>query len=187
MLYLSFACAVQFRTFFSGIFQHKLNMLTAIICFYFLVMYCICFYQFTFNDHNKRVASNALFFCKPTFKGFLLESIIFGARNLLNGFIHGYLLDHHDVQLFLLIGVNGIVLLLILIMRKQFNYEGSFILTFLYYLLFVLFNISLLCQKLKVYHLFEQGQYPQLHFILIIGLLVIIVLRILGEIFIRLI
>ena len=186
MLYLSFACGVQSRMFFSGIFQHKLNMSIAIFCFYFLLIYCICFYQFTFNDQNKRVASNGLFFCRPTFKGFLLESVVFGIRNLLSGFIHGYLLDHHDLQLYLLIGVNGLVLLLIVRMRKEFAYKLSFFLTFCYYLGFTLFNASLLSQKKEVF-LFEKEEYPGINFLLIVLLLTIIVLRVFAEIIIRLI
>ena len=63
MLYLSFACGVQFRMFFSGVFQHKLNMTITIFFFFILVMYCVCYYQFTYNDKNRRIASNGLFFC----------------------------------------------------------------------------------------------------------------------------
>ena len=171
--------------FFSGIFPHKINFSVTAFCFFFLLIYCICYYQFTFNDHNKRVAANGLYFCKPTFKGFILESIVFGTRNLLSGFIHGYFLDYHAIQLGLLIGVNGFVLLLIILLRKEFDYKASLFLTFMYYFGFVLFNVSLLCQKKRV--LFSEESFKEIHLILIIILLLVIALRVVCEIIIRLV
>ena len=185
MLYLSFACGVQFRMFFSGIFPNKVNMSITAFCFFSLLIYCICYYQFTFNDHSKRIASHGLFLCKPTYKAFILESIMFASRNLLSGFIHGYFLDHHLIQLGLLIGVNGIVLLFIVRLKKEFQYESSYVLTFSYHLTFTLFNVSLLSQKKKF--LFEEDLYKQLNFMLLLQLLLIIVLRTLSGIVIFLI
>ena len=65
---------------------------------------------------------------------------MFGVRNLLNGFIHGFSLDRHELQIILLIANNSLMLLVMFLLRKEFTYKVAYWLGFLYYLGFILFN-----------------------------------------------
>ena len=140
LLYLSFASAAQFRTTFSFVFAHKANLAAAILSFFILIQYSFTYFLLSYKFLRPRIASNALYQCQPTFNGFILESWLFGIRNITNGFIHGFLLDRHELQIILLIANNSLVLLVMFALREEFTYKVAYWLSFLYYLGFILFN-----------------------------------------------
>ena len=80
----------------------------------------------------------------------MVEGCLFGVRNLLNGFIHGFLLDRHELQIILLIANNSLMLLVMFSLRKEFTYRVAYWLGFLYYLGFVLFNGLMLMEIRQV-------------------------------------
>ena len=55
-------------------------------------------------------------------------------------------MDHHELQIWLLIGVNTVVLLVVYFCSKEFRFKAAFVLAFLYYLGFVLFNVLILLE-----------------------------------------
>ena len=140
LLYLSFASAAQFRTTFSFAFAHKANLAAAILCFFFLLQYSLVYFLLIDKFLRPRFASNALYQCQHSLKGFMVEGCLFGVRNLINGFIHGFLLDRHELQIILLIANNSLMLLVMFLLRKEFTYKVAYWLGFLYYLGFILFN-----------------------------------------------
>ena len=146
-LYLSFACAAQFRTPFSFNFADKGNLVSSVMIFFVLVVYCFGFFFLTHALYKKkRIAQAALYQSEPCLRGFVMESILFGTRNLFNGFIHGFFLDDHDTQVILLIIVGCFIVFWTCLNHKIFNYKICFIFTFLYHLGFTIFNILVLIE-----------------------------------------
>ena len=118
LIYLSFSCGAQLRAAFSFMFSHKANVAAAAVCLFFLLLYSLAYFPLTYSFLSKRHASNGIYLCNPTLRGFLLESTLFAVRNIVNGFIHGFLLDRHELQICLLIGFNTIVLLVLYALSK---------------------------------------------------------------------
>ena len=120
LLYLSFASAAQFRTTFSFMFAHKSNLTAAILFFFVLIQYGFAYFLLTYKFLRPRIANNALYQCQFSLNGFIVEGFLFGIRNVVNGFTHGFLLDRHELQIMLLIANNSLVLLVMFALRKEF-------------------------------------------------------------------
>jgi hypothetical protein len=118
-LYLAFACSAQIRSTFSLTFMDKVNLVSSVICFFILIAFAIGFFMLTLSFFpNKRLAQSALYQCEPTKKGFFTECLIFGTKNILNGVIHGFILDNHELQIILLMSVGFLIVLGTWIYRK---------------------------------------------------------------------
>lgn len=150
------------------------------MCGFFLIIYSICYHTFTCKFFNRRISSNALYLCKANMKGFVLELFIFGIRSLLNGFIHGFFLDHHELQICLLIGVAGFLNIVIITLRKSFLYPFSFALTLLYFIFYLFFN-TLILLEIKGIN-FLSIPYENLDYYVLIILLALTLFRFLVEV-----
>ena len=146
LIYLSFSCGAQLRAAFSFVSSHKANLTATAVCLFLLLTYSLAYLPLTYSYLSTRHASNGIYLCNPTLRGFVLESVLFAIRNLLNGFVHGFLLDHQELQSWLLIGVNTVVLLVVYFCSKEFRFKVAFVLAFLYYLGFILFNVLILLE-----------------------------------------
>ena len=129
-----------------GSFAHKLNLTVVIKCLMVLILYSFGYNSLTYKFYRKRNASSGLFLCKPTMRGFLLEGYLFSLRNLANGFIHGFLLDRHLLQISALTVVSGLLVVIIVYYRKQFVGKLGFLLSLLYQLSFLIFNVLILME-----------------------------------------
>lgn len=109
-LYLSFACSAQIRTSFSLTFMDKVNLVTSVLCFFLLISFSIGFFMLTQSFFpKKRISQTALYQSETTTRGFVMECLVFGVRNILSGMIHGFLLDNHELQIILLMVVSIII------------------------------------------------------------------------------
>ena len=181
LLYLAFGCAAQLRVVEIASFSHKLNLTVVIKCFVLLVLYSIGYNSLTYKFYRKRNASSGLYLCKPTLRGFVLEGYLFSLRNLVNGVIHGFLLDHHLLQISALTAVSGILAFMIVHYRRQFICKFAFLMSLLYHLSFFTFNALILMGIKKVD--FLGFDYQSILYELMLTSLAITVLRFLAEVF----
>lgn len=181
-LYLSFGCGAQLRTSFSFNFADKANLVTSVIVLFILFTHIVTFFVLTHVLYKrKRLAQSALYLSEPCLRSFVMESVIFGGRNILNGFIHGFFLDDYPTQIILLTIVAVLVALWTCFNYRVFTYRICFVLALLYHSGFAVFNIFVVfgLKGIQISTIPES----ELHYYLLLTLLALVCLRFLAEFF----
>ena len=140
---ISFYSFSQLLTATSYEFVDKLNLIITIILLAFFFLYALAFYMLIFKYEKRRNSSELLEIKKYTIQAYAVHASFNCVRGFFQGFIHATFTINNDYQIVLLITIDLLFIFFVCKFRKHFNNRIHFILTLVYCIVFLIFNLLL--------------------------------------------
>ena len=146
--YFSFLGFRSFDTSFSANFPSKFFILLGILMMFFVLIGSAASYFIYYSEYGK-LARYFLVNLLRFPSSYALMVIMYGFRPFLKGAIHAVLYDNWVLQMWMLTGVEFVIILLIVF--YEFNYESHkskplFMMDLSYYVSLMLLNVLILCK-----------------------------------------
>ena len=173
---ISFYGMVQFQHFFAVDFFGKAHLVAAVLLTFVVLLYATSFYYLIFHFEPREISEDLLNVSIFGRKSIYLEALFNCIRSVFHGFIHALLLTSNVPAMAGLIILDLLLVVASIIARKRFLLTLLFLSTVLYSVIFVCFDIVVLCWKFDLLSTvtFDYG----LHFVLMIfSLLAIVVVK----------
>lgn len=146
---LSFNCFVQLLLPSFFFFEDKINLFVSLLFLFIIIIYSHFFYLYIFENEKVKYSGVLLSKTTPKFKSFWFESLFVLVRNLLRGFIHAFLINNYQVQIFLLSLSDAFFLVLAIRMFNCFEFKTIGVMSVCYCLCLLLFDL-LFCLKVNL-------------------------------------
>ena len=128
-------------------FFTKINIALAITVLFVCMSYSLYSY-IVFSKYNKNSSKNIITFSKISRKSFWLENIMCNLARFLRACCHSNIFFAHLLKLKMLIGVDCALIIVMAVLRKQFNNKLTFFVYLIYGVMFAILN-SLLFASLR--------------------------------------